>query len=109
MPSRTAELAKGFHFAPGDYNENKFYPLGFSPTGEFAYAQGFFDGGCGYCPFVSRFDPINDRILEHQVFEQEGKQFTPESLTAILDEWQIASDKEVPLQAFPYDMDGDTL
>lgn len=108
MHSKTADVANGLELPLG-YNDNRFYPIGFSPIGKFAYAVGAVDGGCGYCPVVKLFDPVNDRTLEQMHFEQEGNHLDTLSLKAIMEQWQITRDEKVSLRAFPLEVGSDRL
>jgi len=63
--------------SPNDYSEpkellyskgarDKFYPIGWSETGNFAYIKFYIiEGGCGYCPFYEIFiqSLVTDKIL----------------------------------------------
>lgn len=107
MPSKTGQQAEKMQFPLG-YHRDRFYPLGFSRDGKFAYAIGI-ENTCGYCPAVVLFDPLNDKKLDSQHFEEEGRQLDSPALTDILSKWRVTVDNELTLRQFPADIRGNHI
>jgi hypothetical protein len=95
--SLTSEAAKGKSY-PAGLNNNKFFPIGFSEKGLFAYILDYSDGGCGYCPYLVVLNLVNDEQIVRQFFE--GKIDTTQA-SKILFDWEIQDFDEKNLTRFP--------
>lgn len=104
MPSITAQTAEGMEFPLG-YHDDRLYPLGFTREDKFAYVLGI-ESACGYCPAIILFDPVTDRHLDSEHFEEEGRQLDEASLNSVMARWEVEETEGMTLRTFPAEIDG---
>lgn len=113
----TIEPAEGKEFT----GTVRLVPLGFSPSGQFAYFMAGWDDACGECPNFSVVDLINDTVIVRdvwedrsieQVIEEHGEQISSKVYASGITALEDSSIKPFPLiigeEQFSVSIESDT-